>query len=180
MCISGENALLQLACISLYLFTYVLCSVVELLFCRGDKPSPACEAAKTSVNGSGPLPAPSSAVTVRDLVNTLETASVADEPRCQRFTWSMKTTSDMQPDTMMRKICDVLMKHDVRYENIDQYTLLCWHGADNSSSQVFVQWEMEVCRLPRLSVYGVRFRRIAGPAISFKMIATKVTGDLNL
>jgi len=121
----------------------------------------------------------SSGSMVRDLVDEISRSPV-DEPRCLRFTWNMKTTSALEPDAIVREICASLVKHDCRYETADQYTLMCWHGDESSAAVACIQWEMEVCRLPRLSLNGVRFRRIAGPAISFKNIANKITNDLQL
>ena len=143
-----------------------------------DKTSLRSTAGKTSVTGSI---VESSAVTVQNS-NDEEKASQmpsVDEPRCLRFTWSMKTTSTLEPDAMMREICVVLANHGCRYETVEQYLLMCWHG-DHNSTEAYVQWEMEICRLPRLSLNGIRFRRITGSAISFKNIATKITSYLQL
>lgn len=137
--------------------------------------------ANTPVTGHVVQPSVSSKPTVQEAVNGLSTspAPSVEEPRSLRFTWSMKTTSVLEPDAIMVEICAVLTRHDCRYETVSQYTLMCWHG-DENSPEAYLQWEMEVCRLPRLSLNGIRFRRIAGSAISFKNIATKITNDLKL
>nr|XP_033810031.1 serine/threonine-protein kinase MARK2 isoform X2 [Geotrypetes seraphini] len=100
------------------------------------------------------------------------------KPRSLRFTWSMKTTSSMEPNEMMREIRKVLDANNCQSEAQETYTLLCMHGLPGHDS--FVQWEMEVCKLPRLSLNGVRFKRISGTSIAFKNIASKIANELKL
>ncbi|CAJ1086414.1 serine/threonine-protein kinase MARK2 isoform X12 [Xyrichtys novacula] len=100
------------------------------------------------------------------------------KPRSLRFTWSMKTTSSMEPMEMMREIRKVLDSNSCEYELRERYMLLCVSG--NPARDDFVQWEMEVCKLPRLSLNGVRFKRISGTSIAFKNIASKIANELKL
>ncbi|XP_029625570.1 serine/threonine-protein kinase MARK2 isoform X9 [Salmo trutta] len=100
------------------------------------------------------------------------------KPRSLRFTWSMKTTSSMEPNEMMKEIRKVLDSNSCEYELRERYMLLCVSG--NPALDDFVQWEMEVCKLPRLSLNGVRFKRISGTSIAFKNIASKVANELKL
>ncbi|XP_063043399.1 serine/threonine-protein kinase MARK2 isoform X3 [Engraulis encrasicolus] len=100
------------------------------------------------------------------------------KPRSLRFTWSMKTTSSMEPGEMMKEIRKVLDANSCEYELRERFMLLCVAG--NPARDDFVQWEMEVCKLPRLSLNGVRFKRISGTSIAFKNIASKIANELKL
>uniref|UniRef100_A0A3B3Z6S1 non-specific serine/threonine protein kinase n=1 Tax=Periophthalmus magnuspinnatus TaxID=409849 RepID=A0A3B3Z6S1_9GOBI len=100
------------------------------------------------------------------------------KPRSLRFTWSMKTTSSMEPADMMREIRKVLDANSCDYEQRERFLLFCVHG--DARQDNLVQWEMEVCKLPRLSLNGVRFKRISGTSIAFKNIACKIANELKL
>uniref|UniRef100_A0A3Q0QUD4 non-specific serine/threonine protein kinase n=1 Tax=Amphilophus citrinellus TaxID=61819 RepID=A0A3Q0QUD4_AMPCI len=111
-------------------------------------------------------------------ITGINTQKDSVKPRSLRFTWSMKTTSSMEPMEMMREIRKVLDSNSCEYELRERYMLLCMSG--NPARDDFVQWEMEVCKLPRLSLNGVRFKRISGTSIAFKNIASKIANELKL
>lgn len=100
------------------------------------------------------------------------------KPRSLRFTFSMKTTSSKEPDSIIGEIRRVLESNGVEFEQRERYLLFCVHGDGRGDN--LIQWEMEVCKLPRLSLNGVRFKRISGTSMAFKNIASKISNELCL
>lgn len=101
-----------------------------------------------------------------------------EKPRSLRFTWNMKTTSAMDPNDMMTEIKRVLDLLSIDYELRERFLILCSHGEGEGGN--LIQWEMEVCKLPRLSLNGVRFKRISGNTMAFKQVASRIAEELRL
>lgn len=101
------------------------------------------------------------------------------KPRSLRFTWSMKTTSNQDAESVIREIKRVLDLNMCDYESRDKYLLYCGYRSPQANHSL-VQWEMEVCKLPRLHLNGVRMKRIHGPVIEFRNITSKIANEMNL
>ena len=90
----------------------------------------------------------------------------------------MKTTTTKEAPVVMQEIYRVLEAKAISFEKKERYLVLCTHGEGDGGN--LVQWEIEVCKLPRLSVNGVRFKRISGNTMEFKLIASSVANELKL
>ncbi|TPP61014.1 MAP/microtubule affinity-regulating kinase 3 [Fasciola gigantica] len=100
------------------------------------------------------------------------------KPRSLRFTWSIRTTSHLPPMEIIREIERVLSENNCVYEQQNKFLVVCDYG--NPSTDANVHWEMEVCRLPRLSMNAVRFKRISGTAVAHKNIAHRIADQMKL
>ena len=41
-----------------------------------------------------------------------------------------------------------------------------------------VHFEMEVCKMPRLSMHGIKHRRITGDSLSYKNVCSRILGAM--
>ncbi|KAI8830851.1 hypothetical protein BC829DRAFT_423361 [Chytridium lagenaria] len=94
------------------------------------------------------------------------------EPRTLRFTFSVSTTSSKEPEFILSEIIRVLdstpgLKYDVQ-------AFICICLLDD------LEFEIEVCKLPRLSVNGLRFKRLAGNSWNYKNLLTDIISKMNI
>lgn len=93
------------------------------------------------------------------------------EPRSLRFTFSVSTTSTKEPDALMSEITRALTDANVPYE-VNGFLII-------GTSQD-VEFEIEVCKLPRLSMNGLRFKRMAGNSWAYKELCTELISKMQL
>jgi len=95
------------------------------------------------------------------------------QPRVLRFTFSRTNTSSKPPKDLLSDIMAVLEKNKVQYQQQEPFVLVCAFGEE-------LRFEIEVCKLPRLSMHGLKHKRIAGESLGYKNICTKILNELNM
>lgn len=98
--------------------------------------------------------------------------TVEAKPRSLRFTFSISNTSTKTPEELLDELRRVLALNASEHTQPEPFLLLCRHGD--------VTFEMEICKLPRLSMNGIRHKRITGPSLGYKNICTKILSELSL
>ncbi|KAJ3298024.1 hypothetical protein HDU79_000875 [Rhizoclosmatium sp. JEL0117] len=93
------------------------------------------------------------------------------KPRTLRFTFSAGTTSSKDPDTLIEELIRVLKSENIKYE-INSYMATCRFED--------VEFEIEICKLPRLNLNGLRFKRMSGNSWTYKNLLTTVIEKLQL
>ncbi|EGD81626.1 CAMK/CAMKL/MARK protein kinase [Salpingoeca rosetta] len=94
-------------------------------------------------------------------------------PRSLRFSFSTANTSARAPEELVDEMKRVLDANQIQYEMSDgPFSLVCTHRA--------TQFEMEVCKLPRLSLNAIRHKRISGASVDYKTILSKILNEMEL
>lgn len=106
---------------------------------------------------------------VNDKIKSIKTAS--KEPRTLRFSFSLGTTSTMAPELIMGEVTRVLKDAKVKFD-VSGFTASCRLND--------LEFEIEVCKIPRLSVSGLRFKRLAGDAFAYKDLLTELIASFKL
>jgi MAP/microtubule affinity-regulating kinase len=93
------------------------------------------------------------------------------EPRSIRFALNVSTTSAKSAEEIMNEVSRVLALNNTTFTT-SSYCAYC--TCDD------VHFEVEVCKLPMLSMNGIRFNRISGDAWTYKRIAAKLIEQMEL
>ena len=99
-----------------------------------------------------------------------------ESPRQKRFAFSVEMTTEKDYNELMRSIKHVLDLHDprIRYVHLTSFMLECDCAAED------LIFEIEICRLYRLSMNGVRFHKIKGKNTTYKRVLKSIVETLKL
>uniref|UniRef100_A0A8C5L6H1 non-specific serine/threonine protein kinase n=1 Tax=Jaculus jaculus TaxID=51337 RepID=A0A8C5L6H1_JACJA len=100
-------------------------------------------------------------------------------PRLLRFPWSVKLTSSRPPEALMAGLRQATAAARCRCRQPQPFLLACLHGGAGGPEPLS-HFEVEVCQLPRPGLRGVLFRRVAGTALAFRTLVTRISNDLEL
>eukprot|EP00128_Syssomonas_multiformis_P011327 Colp12_sorted_trinity150504_noHs@11955 len=94
------------------------------------------------------------------------------EPRSLRFMFSVSTTSSKDAHELMEEIKRVVNLQNIQYEEKEPFLIQC-QAPD-------VQFELEICKLPRLSMNGIRMKRLGGNSWTYKKVCQELIEAINL
>ena len=93
--------------------------------------------------------------------------------RIIKFAFNCTVTSSSPPALIVSRLRKLLEAGDVVCkEGSDGYLMDCEWGD--------VKFELEVCKLPRVKMFGVRLKRLAGDLWDFKRLSGKITAELQV
>jgi MAP/microtubule affinity-regulating kinase len=95
-----------------------------------------------------------------------------DEPRSLRFTFSVSTTSTKDTQHILSELHRVLNESQIEFKQ-EKFVTTCVTPAD-------IEFEIEICKIPRLSVNGLRIKRLTGNSWEYKNIISELVNKMDL
>ncbi|KAI8916365.1 kinase-like domain-containing protein [Gorgonomyces haynaldii] len=88
-----------------------------------------------------------------------------------RFTMSLSTTTQKDPELVLQDLVQVLKDSEIEFKQ-NGMLLQCKVGQ--------CEFELEICKVAQLSVYGIRFRRMSGDSWEYKDALSALLAQLAL
>jgi MAP/microtubule affinity-regulating kinase len=95
-----------------------------------------------------------------------------DEPRSLRFTFSVSTTSTKGIEHILSELQRVLHESQIDFKQ-EKFVSVC-------ISPSGIEFEIEICKIPRLSLNGLRIKRLTGNAWEYKNLIGTLVNKMDL
>jgi len=93
------------------------------------------------------------------------------EPKTVRFHFSVSTTSSKPANELVLEVERVLAMYTVAFER-ENFLFL--------ANKANVAFEIEICKLPRLTLNGLKFKRLAGDSWAYKNLCSEMISKMRL
>jgi hypothetical protein len=98
------------------------------------------------------------------------------QPRAVRIPVDSKTVIHGSPDEILPQIKHILEANDISFDfSTPPYCLICKNANKTKQELTF---ELEICTIPNLDIYGLRFNRISGDMWEYQRICKKILKKL--
>jgi len=90
--------------------------------------------------------------------------------------FSVSTTTNKPPQDLITEINRVLEANELAYEYDGSFSFVC----EEDSKKSTVAFEIEICKVTKMSLFGLHLKRVRGSIWAYKKICNKVLASLNL
>eukprot|EP00732_Lithocolla_globosa_P003556 Lithocolla_globosa_v1_NODE_2903_length_1830_cov_9.584225.p1 type:complete len:595 gc:universal NODE_2903_length_1830_cov_9.584225:31-1815(+) len=90
--------------------------------------------------------------------------------------FNASTTSNKMPAEIVKEIERVLVAAELVYEFDGNYTFIC----EDTNRKTPISFEIEICKINRLSMFGIHLKRIRGSIWNYKKLANKIVASMVL
>lgn len=88
---------------------------------------------------------------------------------------NVATTSSKSPDQIIQLLLSIIQKEGIQSKSAG-FVISCF---DNSDSENPIEFEIEICKIPKLSLHGLHFKRLNGSIWVYKKVCSRLVQLFN-
>lgn len=103
---------------------------------------------------------------------------------------NVSTTSSKNPTDIIAEVVRVLKLNSVSYKIENSFIIICevdidtlvndLHTAEEGAKKGVVGFQIEVCKVPKMTLNGLNFKRLSGGVWNYKKVCNKLLHQMNL